>query len=76
MNEGALALNARIKELEISQNEAARRVGANGGNFSRICGGSAKPGRKVGAGIWREFGVAPDLFDVEVAPAESQGAAE
>lgn len=72
MNEGALALNARIKELDIGQNEAARHAQADSGNFSRICAGHAKPGRKVAANIWREFGVSPDLFDVEVA----EGAAE
>lgn len=80
MNEGALALNARIKELGIGQNEAARRAQADSGNFSRICGGHAKPGRKVAANIWREFGVAPDLFDVAVDPAAlglpEHGAAE
>jgi hypothetical protein len=61
----ALALNARIKELGIGQNEAARRAQAGSGNFSRICGGHAKPGRKVSASISREFGVEPELFDVE-----------
>jgi hypothetical protein len=66
MNQGAVALKARLVELKVGQNEAAKRVEANSGNFSRIVNGSALPGRKVSANIWREFGVSPDLFDKAV----------
>lgn len=63
MNQGALALQARIRELALGQNEAARKVEADTGNFSRILSGKALPGRKIAANIRREFGVEPDLFD-------------
>jgi plasmid maintenance system antidote protein VapI len=74
MNQGAMALKARIDELGIGQNEAARRVEADSGNFSRIVNGTALPGRKVAANILREFGVTSELFDA--APnADGKGAA-
>lgn len=72
MNQGAIALKARIEELGLGQNDAARRVEADSGNFSRIIKGTALPGRKVAANIQREFGVASDLFD----KAPEAGAAE
>jgi hypothetical protein len=75
MNEGAAALKARIDELGLGQNEAAERVNADSGNFSRILRGASKPGRTVSANIWREFGVAAELFDVERAEEAGKGAA-
>ncbi len=72
MNEGAVALKARVEKLGLGQNEAAKRVSADSGNFSRILRGESKPGRTVSANIWREFGIAPDLFDVEL-PEEEAG---
>lgn len=72
MNQGAIALRARIEELGLGQNDAARRVEADSGNFSRILKGAALPGRKVAANIFREFGVASELFDKE----QEAGAAE
>lgn len=67
MNQGAIALKARIEELGLGQNDAARRVEADSGNFSRIVNGTALPGRKVAANILREYGIASELFDQQIA---------
>ena len=68
MNRGAAALAEKIKEEALTQNEAARQLEEDSGNFSKICRGDRKPGRLLSHRLFQRWGIEPIWFDEELSP--------
>lgn len=66
MTRGHQELNRRVRqrmrEQEISQNDVARLVGADSGNFSGLMRGERKPGLELGGRLFAEFGIEIDWW--------------
>jgi transcriptional regulator with XRE-family HTH domain len=73
MNRGAAALVEKIKEERLTQNEAARQLEEDSGNFSKICRGDRNPGRLLSHRLFQRWGIEPEWFDQEL-PSDTEKA--
>lgn len=73
MNLGALRLERARLERGLQQKQVAAQVECDEGRMSRLLRGLVLPDRVLALRIEREFGVAPDAWDVP-APASEPAA--
>jgi transcriptional regulator with XRE-family HTH domain len=71
MNRGAAHVRAEIKARGLAQNEAARLVEYDSGNFSKLLKGEKGPGLKLALQCHSKFGTDPAWWDEEISEEEA-----
>lgn len=66
MNRGAAHVRAEIKARGLAQNEAARLVECDSGNFSKLLRGERGPGLKLALACHKQFGTDPGWWEEEI----------
>lgn len=62
INQGALALDKKLRRLGVTRQSAEVRLEAARGTLSRLLSGERSPGRDLSLRIFTLFGVRPSLW--------------